>query len=133
MIEQKLTTYFKRYASITPRADFLTRSRAEATTRPQVARAQTSHWLLRMKESATTGSALALASFLLLIIVGGVSYISKQGGQIVATGSFNNAALEREATQISFQVQLKDAEYFDESASQVVRALDNIANESEIQ
>jgi len=131
MIEQKLTTYFKRYATITPRAEFLARSRMSISAQVQLPLAGT--WFSSLRESVTTGSALALASFLLLLIVGGVSYISKQSGQLATTSSFNNDSLTKEAALLTFHVQLKDAEYFDESASQVVRALDQIANETTIQ
>jgi hypothetical protein len=131
MIEQKLQNYFKRFTAITPRSEFVMRSRMQVTSSGQLPIAET--WLSRMKESLTTGSALALASLLLLIVLGSISYVSKQGGQMATTSSLSNDTLTREAAQLSFQVQLKDAEYFDESASQVVRALDSIANERVIQ
>ncbi len=131
MIEQKLTTYFKRFTAIRPRGEFVAAIRMQVTAQPQLPAAE--NWLSRMKESLTTGSALALASLLLLIVLGSISYLSKQGGAIAATGSFNTDTLSREAAQLTFQVQLKDAEYFDESASQVVRALNSITDTTAIQ
>lgn len=126
MIEKKLTTYFHRLAPITPRAEFVLRSRAEVTRAPQELR--THSWAFRLREAVTSGSALALASFLLLVVLGGVSYVAKHNGP-VANSALNDASLAREAAQISFQVQIQDAEYFDESASQVVRALDRLSSE----
>ena len=125
MIEQKLQNYFKRFTTITPRAEFVARSREAVTGFAQLPRLQ-SNWIMRFKETLTTSGALALASFLLFAILGSISYVTKNTDQ-VATTAFNNDALVREATQLSFQVQLKDAEYFDESASQVVQALDRIS------
>lgn len=132
MIEQKLQNYFKHFTAITPRSEFLARSRSEVLKQPQLALAET--WLSRMKESLTTGSALALASLLLFIVLGSISYLATQTtGQVATAPSFNNDSLAKEAAQLSFQVQLKDAEYFDESASQVVRALDRVVNETTVQ
>ncbi len=127
MIEQKLTTYFKRYTAITPRQEFAARSRDLVTSLPQQPLAR--GFLFRVRETLTTGGALAMASFLLLVVLGGISYVSRQGA--VATSSFNNDTLVREATELSFSVELQEAEYFDESASQVVRALDRIVEEGE--
>lgn len=128
MIEQKLQNYFKHFTAVTPRSEFVTRSRGAVTDFPQFAPLQPT-WLTRCKEALTTGSALALASFLLLIVLGSISYISKNTNQVAAT-AFNNDALVREATQLSFNVQLKDAEYFDESASQVVQALNRLSGDT---
>ncbi len=126
MIEQKLHNYFKHFTSITPRAEFASRSLARITTTAQMP-ATSPVWFMRVKESLTTGGALAMASLLLLIVLGGISYVAKQSGQVVATASLGDAALMREASQLTFNVQLKDAQYFDESASQVARALDRIS------
>jgi hypothetical protein len=82
---------------------------------------------MRVRETVTTGGALALASFLILAVVSGISYVSNQAGQIATASLNSNDSLAKEASQISFKVQIQDAEYFDESASQVVRALDRIS------
>lgn len=129
MIEQKLTQYFKQFSRISPRGEFVARSKATVATLPQESPVRAA-WIFRIKESLTTGSALALASFLLIALLGGISYVAKTSGQFASRASFNDGALAREAEQLTFQVELKEAQYFDESASQVVRALTKIANDN---
>lgn len=124
-IEQKLTAYFARYRTLMPRAEFMAQSRLRATQNVQEP-AQRPVFGARFFESLTAGSALALASLLLIIVLGGVSYLAKRGGQVAATTSLSNDSLVREATGLTFKVQIKDAEYFDQSAEQVVQALDKI-------
>lgn len=129
MIEQKLQNYFKRYTSVTPRAEFALRSRAQITCLAQLPTSRPT-WIMRFKETLTTGGALALASLLLLIVLGGISYVAKQGGLTGGSVALNAAALSREASALSFNVQLKDAQYFDESASQVARVLDKLSGDT---
>jgi len=124
MIEQKLTTYFKRFNSITPRVEFISQSRARVSFSEQLSPVRS--WQVKLVESLTTGSAVALASMLLLVVIGGASYVSKNTAQVASKSGLSDMALMDEAAQITFNVQLKDAEYFDESASQVVLALDRI-------
>jgi hypothetical protein len=131
MIEQKLSAYFAKYHRINPDADFASRSLSKITATAQESVSMHGSWMLRLKETMTTSSALALASFLLLIVLGSVSYVAKQSGQMASLnkGAFTDDALAREAAQLSFQVELQAAEYFDESASQVVRALDRLSRD----
>ncbi len=126
MTEQKLQNYFKRFTAITPSAEFASRSRAQVVSAAQMPAIRLT-WIMRFKETLTTGSALALSSLLLLIVLGGISYVSKQGGLTGGAVALNAASLSREASALSFNVQLKDAQYFDESASQVARVLDELS------
>lgn len=126
MIEQVLTKYFKRFHAVAPSAEFASRSREHILSLPQLPAQR--HALARLREAITSGTALALASFLLLAVLGGISYVTKQSAG-VASSALSDEALMREAAQLSFEVQLNDAEYFDESASQVVRALDRLSGD----
>lgn len=126
MIEQKLQNYFKHFTAIKPSAEFASRSLAQITGTAQLPVAAPT-WIMRFKETLTTGGALALTSLLLLIVLGSISYVAKQGGRFAATNPLADDALVREASQLTFNVQLKDAQYFDESASQVARALDRLS------
>ncbi len=130
MIEQKLQNYFKKYKAITPTADFAHRSLSQITCTVQLP-APTATWFMRFKETLTTGSAMALASLLLLILVGGISYVAKQSGQFATNISIGNDTLSREASLVTFNVQLENAQYFDESASQVARTLDRLSGNSQ--
>ncbi len=131
MIEQKLSAYFAKYRSIHPDAGFAARSLSKITAASQESPVLHGSWVLRLKETMTASSALALASFLLLIVVGSISYVAKQSGQMARLNGadFTDETLAREAAQLSFQVELQAAEYFDESASQVVRALDRLSRD----
>jgi len=120
MIEQKLKTYFNRYSAISPRADFSSRSKSEIIKLPQIARS----WHQKVFETLTAGGALALASMLILAVVGGVSYVSRDGN---AGGSLSNASLNVESKNLTFGIKLQEVKYFDETASQMVQALEYIA------
>ena len=91
MVEQKIQNYFKRFTAVAPSAEFASRPLAQITSLPQFP-AVSPTWFMRIKETATTGSALALASLLLLIVLGGISYVAKQGGQLAANATPSDAS-----------------------------------------
>lgn len=130
MIEQKLTTYFSRYKKLSPRAEFVMQSKLKITT--EVQQLPAFSWGRRLFESATTGGALALASFLLILILGSISYVNK-GGPVVASGDPETQALMREASTLVASVEIKEVDRFTESSIQVVSALDTLSNASKVQ
>jgi hypothetical protein len=70
--------------------------------------------------------AIGLASVLLLVILGSLSY-SNQGGS--TNSSFNSNAIVAEAQSANFELHIKEVTYFDESAKQVALALEKIAED----
>lgn len=83
-------------------------------------------FMSRIFESMTLTAGVALASLLVVIALGSISYISgSRTGQVAA--SFNNDSLALEAKSADFNFQIQDIGYFDESAKQVTMALDKIS------
>lgn len=129
MIEQKLTTYFSKYKQLSPRAEFLASSKSRIAASSQFIPAFS--WRKRVMESLTAGGALALASLMLVVVLGGLSYASRQAG-VVATGGTRNAEAEillKEASALTSAVHIGEVEQFNESSEQVVMALNQIAQE----
>jgi hypothetical protein len=132
MIEQKLKTYYAQFQKLSPRAEFLFRSKVQITAATQGLPVRPS-FKQRFIESITAGGALALASLFLVIIIGGISYISREAGSgAVATTATDpdSAALLREASQLTSSVHIGEVDRFSESAEQVVSALDQLSKET---
>ncbi len=126
MTEDFLKQLLQPLRRIEPEQTFIAASKARillATQEPPM-NMLSSRLRIRFFESLTLTGAIALASFLILIAFGSISYLSG-GGATLAT-SFNNDALISEAQSTDFQLQIKAVTYFDESAKQVAMALDKI-------
>ncbi len=129
MIETKLEKYLQSINRATLRADFVPQSLARIISMPQEAARQTLRE--RLWESVTTGSALALSSLLLVIVLGGISYLShRSAGTVAVSGGLSDDQLVREASQFTFQVQIHEAQLFDESAQKVALILDTLTKDS---
>jgi hypothetical protein len=127
MIEQKLTTYFSRYKKLSPSADFVASSKRIIVASRQELPALS--WRVRIFESVTASGALALASFLLLVIFGGISSIGGGAANVASSNNPEAQALLKEASSLVASVQIKEVDRFVESAEQVVTALDTLSQE----
>lgn len=130
MVEQKLTTYFSKYKRLTVRAEFLVSSKNRIAAIPQPV--SLFAWRKRLLETITTGGALALSSVLLIVVLGGLSYATRQAGMMAtgeSTRTADTAALLREASQLTSAVHINEVEQFNESSEAVVMALNTIAQE----
>lgn len=87
-------------------------------------------FMSRIFESITITAGVALASLLLVIGLGSLSYLktTPSGGQVAT--SFNNESLAMEATLSDFNMQIQAISYFDQSAKQVAMALDKISDKT---
>lgn len=122
MNEATLQKLLNPLTGITPSPEFAMRSKAQILMSAQE---QTVPARVRVRffESLTVTGAIGLASVLLLVILGSLSY-SNQGG---STNSFNSNAIVAEAESANFELHIKEVTYFDESAKQVALALEKIA------
>ncbi len=128
MLEQKLTTYFARFKSLTPSAEFVAKSKTSIVFSKQESPVTMNLWR-SVRESFTSAGALALASLLLVVVVGGISYVGKNAGS-VATSAGNDpeaVALLHEASQLTASVQIKEVDRFTQSAESVAVALDKLS------
>lgn len=125
IILQKLLSPLSR---ITPDMAYMTRSKTMIALRSQEAPTEPLRvrFMSRIFESMTLTAGLALASLLVVIALGSISYINgSRSGQVAA--SFNNDSLALETKSADFNFQIQDIGYFDESAKQVTMALDKIS------
>lgn len=130
-IEQKIQKYFDVMKRRVPGADFLMRSKATILISAQESPAPVG-FRAKILESLTAGSALALASLLLLVVLGSISYVGTQTAATLATTATHDAdaeALLREASQLVSSVQIKEVDQFLESSEQMVSALNALSEQ----
>ncbi len=132
MLEQKLTTYFARYKSLTPRAEFLAQSKLRIAMSKQEQPAVRMTLRARLAQSLTLSGALALASVLLVVVLGGVSYLSKRTGGVATTAAVDAEAIAllHEASQLTSSVQIKEVDRFTQSSESVAVALDKLSKKT---
>lgn len=123
-MEDKLITLLKTLSLIEPdeASKVRSRSRIVVAKTPTLSRVRTGFF-----ESMKLGTAMALASVLLFIIVGGFSYFKLTSVATVASSSFDFKTLSAEAANIDLRVQLGEAEYFDDSARQMATVLNDVS------
>ncbi|PIR87831.1 MAG: hypothetical protein COU10_02505 [Candidatus Harrisonbacteria bacterium CG10_big_fil_rev_8_21_14_0_10_45_28] len=126
MENKKFQNLIALIAKITPDSGFFARSKSEILSTPQSARGFS--FPIRIFEGITPRTAFAFASIFLVVIISGASYLSSSSSQLAS--SLNDTALVKEATQATFEIQIAEAAYFDESADKVALALDKIAGVS---
>lgn len=116
---------------ITPDSGYMTASKAQISLREQEMPSQllSSRFFSRIFESVTFTAGLALASLLIFVAIGSLSYLAGSSNGKLAS-SFNNDSLALEAKSIDFSMQIREISYFDESAKQVALALDKISEKS---
>ena len=133
MIDQKLTTYFSRFKNLAPRSEFISSSKTQIISEAQESRGLFV-WRSRFFESITVGGALAMASLLIMLVIGGVSFLTEKTGSVATTSSDPDAqALLHEASRLASSVQIKEVDRFTESAEQVVSALDALSRQTRTQ
>jgi len=129
MLEQKLTTYFARYKSLSPRAEFLANSKTRILMTRQEQPALRLTLAQRIRESLTVGSAVAMASLLLIVVLGGISYVGQHSAAVATktAADTESIALLHEASQLTASVQIKEVDNFTQSAESVAVALDKLS------
>ena len=125
-MEDKIIKTLKALRAIEPSEDFVKRSRGLILASPRE-----NHHLagfkFRIWESFRFAGALAMASFLIFAIFGGLAYFNiKNLGPMILT-SFNEGNLLTEANSLDFQIRLNEVNYYEESAKQVTALLDEVS------
>lgn len=109
-MEDKLNQILKSLKSIAPEEGFVSRSRALLDSASQHGRG----WFVfrgPILQSIKLGMAVSLASGLLFIVLGGVSFFNIRNLSPVMLSSINKANIQSEADNMDFQVQLGEAKY----------------------
>lgn len=125
-MEDKIIKTLKALRSIEPDQDFKHRSRSVILSTPR-----TSHHFpglrIRFWEGMKFAGALSLASLLIFLIFGGLSYFSVQNlAPAILTGIDENNLLS-EASAVEFQIRLNEIKYYEESVKQVTALLEKLA------
>ncbi len=122
-IEQKILSLLKDACSIRPSEEFRARSRERILSAAQTP--SLFHSIRReLAENLTFGLALGMASIMLLVIFGGFTYWDRLFPGVSPTLSAQD--LMREAENLDFKIQLKEAKYLDTSAQQIGALLTEI-------
>lgn len=115
----------KELKNIVPDATFFARSHNLITLTPQV-RAMKAH----LWESFRYGLALSLGSILLIIGLGGFSYLKLNKLSPFIIGGLNTKSLAAEAGRANFDLELAEAQYFEDSSRVITVALNAVSGNS---
>ena len=114
----------KELQRIAPSQEFSARSWAVITTTQQIHQSLLAHvW-----ESMGYSLALGLGAIIILVTVGGFSYLNLGNVAPVLVSSLNTKSLLAEAENANFEIKLADAKYLDAASTIVAIALDAVSN-----
>ena len=114
----------KELKAIAPSEDFRIKSWATIATTSQIHRGLLSH----VFESMGYSLALGLGAVIILVTVGGFSYLNLGSVAPVLVSSLNTKSLLAESENTDFEIKLADAKYLDDAATVVAMALDAVSN-----
>ncbi len=109
--------------NIAPSEEFKTRSWTTITATSQMRNSMLAHVL----ESMGYSLALGIGAIIILVTVGGFSYLNLNGIAPVLVSSLNTKSLLAEAENTNFEIKLADAKYLDAASTIVAIALDAVS------
>ncbi len=124
-MEDQLIKFLKSLRSIVPDEGFVSRSRNLVTSAPQ----HSAGWFVfrgSVLQSIKLGAALTLASGLLFIVLGGVSFFNIRNLSPVMLSSINQKNIQAEADNVGFQIQVGQAKYDINSDKEVGVKIDEL-------
>ncbi len=125
-MEDQLLKILKSLKSISPDTEFLSRSRNLILSTSQK---QTGGWFIfrgSVMQSIKLGAAMTLASALLFIILGGVSFFNVRNLSPVMLSSINEENIAAEADKLDFNIQLGQLEYDVTDEKEIGAKLDDL-------
>lgn len=124
MIEDALKKALKAGRDIQPSEELRGRLSRLVTLSPQNKLGFFETLRFEFAENVSSSAALALASILVAVVVGGFTYLFGGGTGAIARDS----ALEAETENLDFQIQLKEVQYLNDSAAEITAYLEEIQN-----
>lgn len=124
-MEDQLIKILKSFKSITPDEGFIARSKNLLTAAPQ----HSAGWFVfrgSVLQSIKMGAALTLASGLLFIVLGGISFFNIRNLSPVMLSSVNKENIEAEAESLDFHIQLGQAKYDVDSEKAIGARIDEV-------
>ncbi|PIR86758.1 MAG: hypothetical protein COU11_04605 [Candidatus Harrisonbacteria bacterium CG10_big_fil_rev_8_21_14_0_10_49_15] len=129
-MNKKFTTVTNLLRSLEPSREFMVRSKQMIlSTAQEPLRRLPFRLPVRLPEGVTIQTAFAFASVILVVLAGGVTYFNTSSGQLAQ--SFNDDTLMQEVRTASFEIQIAEAQYYDQSATAVALALEKISGEQD--
>ncbi|GEM_PF-1688467 len=119
----KIITKLKELKNISPDSGFIKQSLEIILSSAQTKGSIIGHLL----EGARYSLALSLGAVLLVVALGGFSYLHLTNLSPVLVGSLNSKNLISEAQKTDFSIKLAEAKYFDDAASAATVALNTIS------
>lgn len=113
----------KNLQRISPSSEFRIKSWSAITSTSQTRPGLFSHIL----ESMGYSLALGLGAIIILVTVGGFSYLNLAGVAPILVSSLNTKSLLAEAENANFDIKLADAKYLDTASTIVAMALDAVS------
>lgn len=123
MIEDALKKALKNSKDIQPSDELRDRLSRLVTLSPQNKLGFLETVRYEFAENASFSAALALASILVAVAVGGFTYWSKGPGAVA-----RNTEFEAETQALDFQIQLGEVQYLNDSAAEITAYLQEIQN-----
>lgn len=124
-MEEQLSKILKSLKSVAPDEGFISRSRNLITSAPQYS----AGWFIfrgSVLQSIKMGAALTLASGMLFIVLGGISFFNVRNLSPVMLSSVNKENLEAEAENLDFQIQLGQLKYDVDSEKEIGARIDEV-------
>lgn len=130
MMEDKLLKILKYFRNIQPDKNFAARSKQQLLSMKKP-----SHHLATVKigffDSLKFSGALALASLLIFVLFGGLTFFSIQNISPTILTSFNDEKLLAESEAANIEIKLKEVRYYERSAQEVAALLDEVLKQDE--
>ena len=123
---EKLINKLRELKNIAPRAEFVKQSLEIILSISQSKKPLVKH----IMESFRYSLALSLGTILLVVALGGFSYLHLNSLSPVLVGSLNTKSLLSEAEKTDFSIKLAEAQYFDDAARAATVALNTISQSS---
>lgn len=124
MNEDKIIKTLKAFSVIKPSADFIRRSRPLILAVQQKPRFS---YFSRFSEALKLTPAFASAAIFLILILGSFVYFAANQTQLA---SLDTKELLVEASDLSLNIHLKEAQYFDESVKEVAAVLEKVSGQN---
>ncbi len=118
-----LISKIKELRSMMPDADFFHRSSEMIFITPQIRRNMSTHFW----ESFRMSVALSLGSLLLIIAVGGFSYLKLDKFSPFIIGGLNTKSIVAEAERAGSMFEIAEAKYFEDASSAIATALNTVS------
>ncbi|MEK7192296.1 MAG: hypothetical protein AAB646_02165 [Patescibacteria group bacterium] len=127
-MEEQLSKILKKIKSIAPEEGFLKRSKDLILSARQN-KFGFDDLRTSLLESFKWGAALTLASLLLFVLVGGLTYSNLEGVSPAILSNLNDIKLRNEVNNLDFQIRLDEISYSSQNDKAIGQKIDELLDE----